>query len=328
MESENIIEKAKELLNISYDIPLSELYNQLWELRNTYHPDKFLSSEAKTKGEKSFKEIGALLNNLHKFIENEKLENDKTKIIPYDEKYEIIKLKQENLNNDQELNSLKVENDYLKTEIKNLENKINEIISKKAKEKEEELMLKYRSSKKSVISIGIIITLTALVSILTKIEEVTNIITKYSPINEDLLNIIMFIVFIITVIICIEKYLVKNYINKLSNIIQTSPFTKKFLITLDGNQDYFSEFNVITYIRHELSPRSIFKKMLIRHFNILSIDTIDSLKDIFIYHLYEKSLIEFQDAHCLDRFFRIKKSYNKDIQDKSAELNNIIFRPL
>ena len=323
MDNENIIENIKQILQISYEVPLTDLYNRLWDYRNNFHPDKFLTQEAKTKGEKNFKHISSLLSELHKIVEEEKLEKTNSQIIPFDNTYEIIKLKQVNSDYDCEINDLKTENDYLKSEINERENRINNLISNKAKEKEDELMLKYKSSRKSVISIGIILTLTALISILTKIEEVTNIITKYSPIDDKLLNLIIFIVFILTILICIIKYFERNYINKISNIVQTSLFIKNFLLTLGTEKDYFNEFDVIKYISRQLAPRNKVKRTLMILFKILSTSTLESLKDIFIYHLYEKSLIEFHDAHCLDRYFKIKKSYHKGIQNKSTEINEM-----
>lgn len=80
------------------------------------------------------------------------------------------------------------------------------------------------------------------------------------------------------------------------------------------------------FIANAFIPKKIFKRLFMLPLaNIFCDYTIDALKDIFIFNLYEKSLIEFYDAHCLDRFFKVKKSYSQDINNRTKIVNGIVY---
>ena len=203
----SIIEKVKSILGVDETFSSMEFYDKLWNLRNNYHPDRFFEKDLKKKAEEKFIEIGSLLNQLSIFIDNEKLTKKPSDIIPYEREFEIIKSRQEIIRNEDKINNLTTENEYLQNMTKNLQGEVNELKSKEIEEKEKELISLYKPSRKNIISVGITFFMTAMASILLKIEDVAKIVAKYSPLKQDTLNAIIFTIFIFTIFYCFKRYL-------------------------------------------------------------------------------------------------------------------------
>lgn len=308
----SIIEKVKSILGVDETFSSMEFYDKLWSLRNNYHPDRFFEKDLKKKAEEKFKEIGLLLNQLSIFINNEKLTKKYSDIMPYEREFEIIKSRQEIIRKEDKINNLTTENERLQKMTKNLESELSELRSKKIEEKEKELISLYKPSRKNIISVGITFFLTAMASILLKIEDVAKIVAKYSPLKEDILNAIIFTIFLVTIFYCFKRYLEGKFINIVAKKVGTASCIREFAdhLARKEKKDYFSEFDVYTFLEIRLVPKSKPKKFFFTIIlNIYNEATLDSLKDIFIYNLFCKSLIYLYDANNLERYLRVKKSY-------------------
>ena len=51
----SIIQKVKDEIQIDYQIESTELYDLLYDYRNTQHPDKYLNEELKKKAEEKLR---------------------------------------------------------------------------------------------------------------------------------------------------------------------------------------------------------------------------------------------------------------------------------
>ncbi|MCL2289084.1 MAG: hypothetical protein FWC34_00035 [Bacteroidetes bacterium] len=313
----NATEKAKEILEISTnDISTDELYDKLYEYRISQHPDKYQVEEAKKVAEENFKKAGNILEILKKDIELQLVNSKPSEIVPFQKIYDNIQLKQNTVELQNEIQSLKTTLDLQKYEIKDLKKELKSLRSEKLNEKKDELKEQYTPSKKGFLSNGIVFILTFIAVIFTKIEDVASILTKYSPIPDNVFNYILFGILVFIPLRFIYLFSKQFCVNKIVQLIITPPVIQQFVEYLksENKADNFSEINVYNFIINIQYPKNkavrFFSNLL---FGIQSHNVLNQLKDIFIYNLLSKQLIEISNANNLDRNFRIVKGYSYHI---------------
>lgn len=307
------IDKAKEMLGIDTDnIKKDELYDQLYEYRISQHPDKYQNEDAKKAAEENFKEAGILLNTLKKDIELQLVKSKPSEIVPFQKIYDNIQLKQNTVDLENEIQDLKTRLRGLGIENNDLKKELKSVRIEKLSEKQDELKQQYAPSKKGIFSNGIIFILTFITAIFTKIEEIANFLSKYSPIPDKLFNYILFGILIFIPVRFFYMYLKQNCVNTIAQLIITPPMIQLFLTHLKNEKkiDDFAENNVYNFILRVQYPKNRFVRIFINKlFGIQSHNVLNRLKDIFIYNLLSKQLIEISRADNLDRNFRIVKGY-------------------
>jgi len=288
------------------------LYDLLYSYRNTVHPDNYNDDTLKNEAEEKFKEISKLLDQLSNFIEIERLRKNPSEIIPYQKDYENVRSKQDILLKEQEIEKLKLDIRLLKYRNRDLRKELKALGIEKLDEKTDELIALYKPTNKNLISLGISAFLFLISGILTNIENIAIQIAKYSPVSKEKINMVIFIIFVIILIVYLKKYFEEMYIQKISKKIRVPKFIKKFFDCLINNNisNEFSESDVYDFLSKELTPQKMMIKLLTRIFAIYNDITIDVLKDLFIFNLLNKQLIEVSSAENLDRKFRIKKGFN------------------
>lgn len=306
------IDKAKEMLGETGQNSPEELYDKLYEYRNSLHPDRFQDDESKKIAEEKFKDVGNALENLKKTIELQLVEKKPSEIIPFQKTYDIIQLKQTNVDYQNEIKSLKYDIDLLKYENKDLKKEIKNLRNQKLKEKTDELIEQYRPTKKGLFSNGIIFILTLIGGILTKVQDIALFIFKYSPIPENIVHYIIFTILIFIPLRLLYQFLKQNSIEKISQLIITPPMLKIFLDELVSQKktDEFNELDVYNFISRIKYPKNSLGRWFVNKiFATHSYRVINILKDIFIYNMLSKQLIEISRADRLDRNFKIVKGY-------------------
>lgn len=307
------IEKAKEMLDLSTnDVQTDELYDKLYEYRLSQHPDKYQDDDAKKVAEENFKEAGSILEALKKNIELQLVKSKPSEIVPFQKIYDNIQLKQNTVELQNEIQNLKTKLDSLGFENKDLKKELKSLRIEKLSEKQDELKQQYAPSKKGLFSNGIIFVLTFTTVIFTRIESIANFLSKYSPLPENVFNYILFGVLIFIPLRFLYMYLKQNCINAIAQLIITPPMIQLFLnhLKTENKVDNFAEINVYNFIMRIQYPKSkIIRSFLNILFGIQSHDVLNKLKDLFIYNLLSKQLIEISRADDLDRNFRIVKGY-------------------
>lgn len=312
----SVITKVKTLLGVTADIEPTELYDLLYDYRNTVHPDKFTDDKKKIEAEEKFKEIGVLLSDLNKIIEGQKLEKKPSELIPYQKQFELIQRKQEIVTNEEEIKSLQSINSLLKHEIKSLRNEVKNLRDDRIKESTKELIDLYKPKKKGIFSPGLAVIGSLITLIVTKIEEVATVIFKYSPISEPLFNGVVFTILIGAIILLFFNYQRERILESYANTVKTPKTVRDFYDYITDYDDKkkitkFTETQVFEFIEYRIvrySPvRKIFFKSILR---ILDENSIDKLKDIFIYNLLSKQLIEVSTAENMDRTFNLSGRYS------------------
>lgn len=314
----SIIQKVKDELQESGDLSATELYDLLHKYRSSVHPDRFMDEERKKDAEEKFKKLNSLLVELSNFIEQEKQQKKPSELIPYQKDYEIVKTKQQIIQYEELINRLEQDNKAYESEVKLLKKEMLKLLGDKVTEKTAELIKHYKPSKKNLVSQGVTFLITLMIGVLTKIEEVANILTKYFPFNPSYLNYLVFGVLVYIPIRFIKKYTEEAQIERTAKRIRTPLLLKQFIIYLSvrDKKDTFTEMNVYDFLSSELAPRNSIARFIRKNiYNLYNETTIDSLKDIFIYNLLNKQLITISNADQLDRRFNIVKTRRFNLTD-------------
>jgi hypothetical protein len=307
----SIIQKAKDQLNTTEDLPATELYDLLHKYRSSNHPDKFTDKDLKEKAEEKFKDLNVLLKELQSFVEKESLEKKPSELVVYQKDFELIKLKQELIALEETNKSLTINITSKEYEIEKLTKALNKVRNVELEEKTSDLITLYKPNSKSLFSLGVTVVLTLVAGVLTKIEEVANLINKYSPFEPTTFKYIVFAVLLFFILRYCKKSIEGSQIEYAAKRIKTPLMINKFVNYLDnkGIGDSFTEMNVYDFLSQEFIPKNYFSKLFFsKIFHLYSETTIDSMKDIFIYNLINRKLVTISSADRLDRKFRIAKS--------------------
>lgn len=310
----SIIQRARDFLKVEGDVGGVELHRLLREYRNAVHPDKVRDEEAKKTAEEIFKNVQSLLQELTQFLEQERLSRKPTELAFYSAAYDSVTVQAE-------LDATKAERDELREENKNLDEQLKSLTDAEAKTQAEALKHEteginelYKPGKASIASLGIVFLLTAVSGIMTKIEEVTNFLRKYSPVDEIVINKILFFLFLAILLITAKRLIEYHAMKQKLNETSSSEFAAHFMGYLTAHKGWdekcirtFSERDVVFFIECNISRRR--KCLEILGFKLFSIECVETLKKFFIHTLITKRLVEIWTADSLDRNFRIKTGW-------------------
>jgi hypothetical protein len=308
----SIIQKAKEALQIDDELSSIELLKLIKDHRKRIHPDRFTEDDARRHANEKFKDLGRLIDELNRYIENEKLQRGAKELALFEPLYDNV--------------SLQSKIDDAEEKIKELEEKIkalnqtNEelnasLTQKRNKELEEEnIILKqlYKPSSQKLASLGILFLLSSVFAVMIKIEEVAAVIKKYSPFPELLLNNIIFGLFSFMLLLVVKQYFENKIISLKVSEVCSPKFSKEFWSYLNSIKNWeddktkdFAEEDVFYFIHGK--DNKIKKILASLGFKIFQVETSDRLKNFVINTLLNKKLIEISLAKGLDRTFTIKE---------------------
>lgn len=308
----SIIQRVKDELDISDDLSSTELYDLLHKYRSSQHPDNFIDSDKQKEAEEKFKSLSSLLQELASFIEKEKLQKKPSEIIPYEKDFELVKTKQTNVRLEEEIENLKLTIRVNEYKIKELKKELVKLRSDKLDEKTKNLIELYKPSKKNLFALGITFFLTFIIGVLSRIDEIATLMSKYSPLDKTIFNYIVFIILVLIPIKYLKMIYEESRIQKLAKKIKTPLFIHKFSEFLEekNDKDKFVEMDVFNFLHAQFFPKNVFRRFFFtKVFNLYNEITIDSMKDIFIYNLFNKQLIEISSAENLSRSFSIIKKF-------------------
>ncbi|MDR9855656.1 hypothetical protein RJP21_18750 [Paenibacillus sp. VCA1] len=327
---ERIIQKVKDLLEIEGNqFSPQELYDRLYQFRFKTHPDLFRDSGDKVQAEEKFKLCLNYLEELSEYIKQDKFINS-TEVVTYRSDIELLDIKQSVIDKENEIEKYKQDIKYLKhnneqllENIKSLESQLKSVRDEKVEEKTQNLVNSYKPTRKNLASIGITMVLTVLLGLFTQIEQITNFLIKYSPLKENTINTMIFILLIAVLVVYVSRYFVVKKIEGISKNIKSQGSIHSFyeyLLEDDKKRD-FNDLDVYRFISKKIKPKgkvsSFFETKILK---TQEEEIIDSLKDIFIYNLFNKSLIHYVGTEDLKQKFRIKNNNYNALQDMLIEL--------
>ena len=307
----SILQRVRNFLQIEGDASGIELFQLLKQYRNDIHPDKVKGEEAKKAAEEQFKQAQDLLRNLTNFLEQERLARKPTELAFYSQAYDAVNLQSELDEISAERTRLQQENDSLRDELKALTEVVSESQNKALRKETDEIKEIYKPSKANLASLGIVVLLTSASAVMVKMEEVSNFLKKYSPIDERTLNKSLFFLCLIVITLTVKRFIEYHWIKHKIHEASSAAFSMKFMELLNSTKkwekDYFRTFtetDVVAFLEDNLCKRR--KWLEILGFRLFSIETVESLKNFFIHTLLSKKLIEISSADSLDRTFVIK----------------------
>jgi hypothetical protein len=175
----------------------------------------------------------------------------------------------------------------------------------------QELKLLYKPSPQSLASLGILFLLSVAFAAMTKIEEVYNLIKKYSPIREGYINTAIFAIFIFMLVVVIKQYIENRLLVRRTGEVCSPLFCRAFLEYVDSVKEReanrprtFTESDALAFI----SGKNAWWKRALSFlgFRMFQVETYDKLKNYFINMLLNKKLINILHAKDLDRVFSIR----------------------
>lgn len=310
MESSELRQKVLKALGLDDDVAFSDevLGQMLKKKRAKYHPDKMPDDDLKEDFDNKFIEY----NNLYREFTESKVKETELMIVPtLSQDLDYYQTKQENIELEDEVIELKKEKAKKDNEINNLKNAI-KIVSRDSIIKERESLIhSIKSQNKRYLSVlGIIAGLTLGVNILSKFGEISNILNDSFQIN---INYVLISLFSVICIIYIYKLIKESIIQKLSQTICSSYFFRKF-----GKDRYsnFSETDVVEFIESELkTKKGITSCIYGLIFNVYEKNTIEVLKQIFIFELFSRNLIRFGETYGLEQKYLIIRQHTERDDD-------------
>jgi len=307
----DILRRVKEFLQINEEFSSIELLSLLKDHRKRIHPDKFTDKEASKEAEEKFKQLNELVEELDRYIEIEKLSRGAKELALYEPLYDNVALQKEIEKANEKIETLESDNEKLEKENKELQQTLEEKKINELSKEEKELRNLYKPSSQKLASLGIVFLLSLALTIMTKIEDVSAMIKKYSPIDDQTINKGIFFIFIILLVAIIKQYTEHLMFRRKVAMVCSPKFSKSFLKYLSLIKEWdeekpkdFSEADVFSFIS---GAETKWKRLLsFLGFNLFNDETCDRLKDYFINSLINKKLIRIHHAKDLDRTFTIR----------------------
>jgi hypothetical protein len=313
----SIIQKVRDFLEIADGGSATELYAQLGRYRQEIHPDRFSSEESKKTAELKFNEAQDLLSELFHFIEEEATHKTPVELVLYKPVYDSVFLQHALDASRSEIADLKSEIRDARTSLEWNESQVKELKEElKARDDErfegarKRLERMYKPSVSSWASIGIVFALSVLIAAMSKVKEVSDFISQYSPFSESLMKTTIFVVLILMVALTLKQYVENLVLRHKVEDVCSARFSVDFMAYLSSiypdtteKPKRFTESNVFDFIA---GNRTRWTAVLAQFgFRIFQTRTYESLKNCFIDYLLKKELIQISYADGLDRLFTI-----------------------
>lgn len=314
-----LTERAKELLKSDGDHSLFEIAQLLRQFRKSTHPDLFQNEELKKQAEIRFKDTNALLDEVEKQLEVERFNRQPADVALYKPLYDIINLQSELDKTNKELEDAKSELSDAKSELLS-EREKNDALRKELQTKNDDSVIAeikhlqsvYKPSTRKYASLGLAIVLSGALSIMLQMENVSNILKKYSPFGQQYISTGLFFCLLLFLFIMFRKLWEREYIRGKSEEVCSPKFAGDFMEYLkivrhsDEPIFEFSEVEVFDFI---LGERQWLKSIVsFFGFQIFRRETVNQLKDIFIHTLLNKKLVDISRAEGMQRYFKILSS--------------------
>ena len=225
METQELRDKVLEFLNVSKETSFSddELCQMLKKKRANHHSDKTIDDDLKEDFDKKFIELDRLYKD---FTKAKVKENQSAEIVLVSKDLDYFETKQENIELEETIEDLKQENQKQEKIILDLNNSI-KIVSRDSILKERESLINaIKPQKKDYFkTLGIIASLTLGLNILTKFENISNVLRESFSVNANYILISLFsIICILFLYNLMREYIISN----ISLSICTAKFTRDF----------------------------------------------------------------------------------------------------
>lgn len=302
---EDLIEQIKEALGVSGNYTDVQLLESLRKARNNSHPDGFHDTEIKREKEEKFKTLNGLYESFQKYIEKRKAE-----MLPA--KYEEEELSFDLIQKISEISSLQDENRELIRTNKEIQSELTLCRKQLEQAKKEENIQKRNDisiSLKSIYKVKKELSFTIvslLILVFTQLKTIKLELISLFGTGNHLITIILWILFIISLLGVIYKSVLKYRINynlkKLTNPHYLHRINLKEIECYYRDKElYFTESDLYNYIKSQIGKLDSFlfkweKEIIYRE-----------LINFIILFLDQKQIIKRAIPQDLDIYFELNK---------------------
>jgi hypothetical protein len=309
----SIIQRVHDFLNVQDECSPAELYTRLREYRNQIHPDRFVEEKAKKTAEARFKDAQELMTELFRHIQDEAIHRTPAEIVLYKPVYDNVFTQHELDEARKEIEDLKQSIEWREHEIELLKDELKKKEDAHFQEERRNLEKMYRPTTGRLASLGIVFVLGALMAAMSKVKEVSDFISQYSPFPSGTINMFLFVIFTTMLLLTLKRYIENLLLRRRVQEVCSARFSVDFMKHLSlicsweaDKPKKFAESHAFDFIS---GGRSLWKSVL-GHvgFPLFQTSTHELLKNCFLDHLLQKQLIEISNAEALDRTFIIREA--------------------
>lgn len=308
----SIIQKVRDFLGVENEYNAIELYDVLHQYCDEINPAGFGQDENKAAAEKRLIEARELLSGLAAFIEGEAAQKSPAQLLLQKPTYDRIFLRQALDNARAEVEKLKKDVKWRDGQIEDLNSQLKKRDDLRFQDERRRLEKMYKPTSRNLASLGIIFLLSALLATMSKVKEVSDFISQYSPFSETFMKTTLFAILLVIVILTLKRYIENLSLRRKVEDICSAQFSAEFMSYLSARSEgitkakKFAESDVFYFVAGKQRKW----KILLAHigFPIFQTRTYELLKNHFINHLLQRELIEISVADGLDRIFTIRST--------------------
>jgi hypothetical protein len=303
----SVLQKARDYVG-DEALGAAELLSLLRKARKQKHPDKFQDATAKKTAEEEFKLMSELIAGLDQSVQVQHAKLKPQEIIVFQRSHQLVEAEKAVDDLEQEIADLKRSNEHKADVIDRLEKKLAEKAKTELAAEDEALRKQYRPKKGELFTAGVLIALSLLVPLFSKIEEVSTWIGRYSPFPASYISNAVFMAFLAALAMALKKIFEAHYIGQRADQVCSPYFAQRFLAYVASQRSnektaYFTESEANFFI--SIEPTKLTRALGKYGFKGTSEQANSRLTTLFINTLLEKKLISISHAENLDRRFSI-----------------------
>jgi hypothetical protein len=170
------------------------------------HPDRFSDEEAKKTANAKFTEAQELLSELFQYIQDEAAHRTPAELVLFKPLYDSVFLQHALDASRTEISELKTSLEWSEREVEELKTSLKKRDDDHFDDERKRIQKMYLPSTTSWASLGIIFVLSFLLTAMSKVKNVSDFISQYSPFSQNLMNTTLFIVLIIMIVLTLKRY--------------------------------------------------------------------------------------------------------------------------
>lgn len=260
---DSLIEEIKNEIGLSGNYTDVQLLEELRKARSNSHPDNFKDSEIKIEKEKKFKYLNELYQSFQKYIEKKKAEMFPAKYEEEKQSFDLMQKISEISSLQDERRELLRQNEDLQKELSSCKDELKRIKDDKTTQNAKDISISLRNIYKVNKEMSFTIA-SLLILVLTQLKRIKSELVELFGFGNDLITVVLWICFVISLLIVIYKLVLKYRINynlkKLTNpeYLKCISLKEKDRYIYLGKELYFTESDLYDYIKSQIYKFDLF----------------------------------------------------------------------
>lgn len=260
---DSLIEEIKNEIGLSGIYTDVQLLEELRKARSNSHPDNFKDPEIKIEKEKKFKCLNELYQSFQKYIEKKKAEMFPAKYEEEKQSFDLMQKISEISSLQDEKRELLRQNEDLQKELASCKDELKRIKDDKTTQNAKDISISLRNIYKVNKEMSFTIA-SLLILVFTQLKRIKLELVELFGFGNDLITVVLWICFVISLLIVIYKLVLKYRINynlkKLTNpeYLKCISLKKKDRYIYLEEEFYFTESDLYDYIKSQIYKSDLF----------------------------------------------------------------------